>query len=113
MEIADHALDPIVDPAEPGVIGCRRAIVDDRIDQGARRLRFLLDFQTPRLIDFPLIRHGGLIGRRLHPADHQPAQRQRLLQRMDVHPRQMPIRLDILGTELVELVGNLARHHCR
>ena len=113
MEIAGHALDPIVDPAEPGIIGCSRGIVDDRIDQGTRRLRFLLDFLALRLIDFPLIRHGWLVGRRLHPADHQPAQRQRLLQRTDIHPRQMPIRLDIFGTELVELVGNLARHHHR
>ena len=113
MEIAGHALDPIVDPAEPGIIGCSRAVVDDRIDQGARRLRFLLDFLALRLIDFPLIRHGWLVGRRLHPADHQPAQRQSLLQRTDIHPRQMPIRLDIFGTELVELVGNLARHHHR
>ena len=58
MEIADHALDLIVDPAEPGIIGCSRGIVDDRIDQGTRRLRFLLYFLALRLIDFSLIRDG-------------------------------------------------------
>ena len=56
MEIAGHALDSIVDPAEPGVVGSRRGVVDDRIDQGARRLRFLIYFLPLRLIDFSLIR---------------------------------------------------------
>jgi hypothetical protein len=68
MEIADHALDPIVDPAEPGIVGCGRGIVDDRIDQGTRRLRLPARFPALRLIDFPLIRHRWLVGRRLHPA---------------------------------------------
>ena len=67
-EIAGHALDPIVDPAEPGVVGFGRDIVDDRIDQGARRLRFLFDFLPLRLIDFSLIRKECPVGRRLHPA---------------------------------------------
>ena len=58
MEIAGHALDSIVDPAEPGIVGCSRGIVDDRIDQGTRRLRFLIYFLPLRLIDFSLIRNG-------------------------------------------------------
>ena len=94
-EIAGHALDSIVDPAEPGVIGFGGGIVDDRIDQGARRLRLLFDFLPLRLIDFSLICKNAIVGRRLHPADHHPAQRQSLLQRTDIHPRQMPIRFDI------------------
>jgi hypothetical protein len=73
MEIADHALDSIVDPAEPGIIGWSRGVVDDRIDQRPRRLRFLLYFLPLRLIDLSLIRNGRFVGRRLHPADHQPA----------------------------------------
>jgi hypothetical protein len=113
MKIAGHALDSIVDPAEPGVIGYGGWIINDRIDQGARRLCFPIQFLTLHLIDFSLIRNECLVRRRLHPADHHPACRQSLLQRMDIHPRQMSVRLDIFAAELIELMGNPAGHHRR
>ena len=113
-KVAVHALDPVVDPAEPGVVGSGGGIVDDRIDQGTRGLRFLIDFRSLRLIDFlPLRKNAASSGGDCILRDHHPAQRQCLLQRADIHPRQMPIRLDVFAAELVELMGNLARHHRR
>jgi len=112
-EVADDILDPIVDPAESRIVRIGGGVVDDRIDQRARGQRFGIDVLALRLVDLLQVRESGLIRRHLRLRDHHPANRQRLLQRADVHPRQMAIGFDIFGAEFVELMGNLARHHRR
>ena len=112
-EVVVHRLDPIVDPAKPGIVGLGGRILDDGIDQTPRGLRFLINFQAFRLVDLLTIGKANIIRRRLHLRDHHPANRQPLLQRTDVHPRQMTVGFDIFRGEFVKLVGNLARHHCR
>jgi hypothetical protein len=72
-------------------------IIDDRIDQGTRGLRFLMDLQPFRLVDLLALSKACIVRRRLHLGDHHPAKRQRLLQRADIHPRQMPVGLNVFG----------------
>ena len=112
-EVVVHGLDTIVDPAEPGIVGSGGEIIDDRIDQGTRGLRFLMDLQPFRLVDLLALSKACIVRRRLHLGDHHPAKRQRLLQRADIHPRQIPVGLNVFGGQFVELMGNSSRHYRR
>jgi hypothetical protein len=112
-EVVVHGLDAIVDPAEPGIVGRGGEIIDDRIDQGPRGLRFLMDLQPFRLVDRLAFSKAWNVRRRLHLGDHHPAKRQRLLQRADIHPRQMSVGFNVFGCQFVELMSNSSRHHRR
>jgi len=108
--LIDRVLDPVVDSSQRGIVGWRCRVVDDGIDELARRLPLPFDLGVCRLVCLQASGIALLIGLRLHLRDHHPPHRYCTLERLDVGPRKMVIGREIFVVELVEEMADRACH---
>ena len=117
VEIAQNVLvgvlDPAIDPPQRGIVRFGGDVIDDGVDQRVNRAGFLADRNTGRFIALLALGKAILVGRRLHFGDHHPAQLERPLERIRLHPRQMIVGFEIFRRQLIELMGDFPGQHRR
>ena len=85
-------------------------VIDDGIDERARRLRLGIDFGALSLVHLLAQLVARLIGRLLHPGDHHAADRERPLKRKHGDPRQMRVGRNVSCRQLIEQTADPAHH---
>ncbi|WP_246735092.1 hypothetical protein [Bradyrhizobium sp. S69] len=112
-EIPAGILDPAVDPPQRRIIRVRGEVVDDGIDQPMDRAGLLFDRDAGRFIALLALGKACFVGRRLHLGDDHAAKLKRTPKRLSLHPRQVVVGFDVFCRQLIELMGDLSRHHGR
>src|SRR5947207_14439381 len=87
--IAHQSVDTAVDATQCSIVRRRTGVVDDRIDELARSLRFVIDFDVFRIVELLLsLIHYHI--RWLLPLCYQPAaERESPVKRPEIHPSQL------------------------
>ena len=111
--IAHQSVDTAVDATQCSIVRGRTGVVDDRIDELARSLRFVIDFDVLRIVELLLNRIHCHIRRLLHLCDHHSAERESPFKRQDIHPRQMRVRRGVPCRQLVEQMADPPHHDHR
>jgi len=113
IQIVDGAVDLVIDAGERHIVRRRAFIGDDRGDELARRVRFLLDRGLHPAVNAQSLGVACLIRRALHFGDDHAPHCERSLERVNVDPRQMTVSLDIFVAQLVQEMADFAGHDRR
>src|SRR5262245_36253957 len=112
-DVLGRVLDPVVNSAQGGVVGGRARVIDDRVDEFARRHGFLLDLGLLLLVGAQARREALFIRRVLHFGDGHAPHCKCPLQRSDVRPRQMAVSGDVFCREFIQEMADGPGHDHR